>query len=72
MRELTALEVGRVGGGSWVTEYMDDGSGLGMIFGAVYEGTLAGAARFGGYGAVLGATFGLSYGLTSYLIEEYS
>ena len=72
MRELTALEASRVGGGSWMTEYMGEGSALGTIFGAAYEGTLAGAARFGGQGAVLGGVFGLSYGVTSWVLDEIS
>lgn len=71
MRELTALEVGRVGGGSSLTEYAAEGGILGSIYGAVVEGTLAGAARFGHQGAILGAVFGLSYGTTSWLVDEY-
>lgn len=72
MRELTAVEIGRVGGGSSLTDYAAQGGILGSIYGAVAEGTMAGAARFGPQGALLGAVFGLSYGTTSWLIEEYS
>lgn len=71
MRELTALEVDRVGGGSSMTDFMGEGGALGTIYGAVVEGTLAGAGRFGAQGALLGAVFGLSYGTTSWLIDEY-
>ena len=72
MRELTAIEVDRVGGGSAMTEYVGEGSALGTIAGATYEGTLMGAARFGAYGAVLGGVFGLSFGVTSWALDEYS
>ncbi len=71
MRELTALEVGRVGGGSDLTEYAATGGILGSIYGAAVEGTMAGAARFGPQGALLGAIFGITYGGTSWLIDEY-
>ena len=71
MRELTALEVCRVGGGSDLTEFTATGGILGSVYGAVVEGTMAGAARFGPQGALLGAVFGLSYGTTSWLVDEY-
>ncbi len=71
MRELTALVVGQVGGGSDLTEYAATGGILGSIYGAAVEGAMAGAARFGPQGALLGAIFGMSYGGSSWLIDEY-
>lgn len=71
MRELTVSEVGQVGGGSTMTDYMGEGGALGTIYGAMVEGSMAGAARFGAQGALLGAVFGFSFRITSWIIDEY-
>jgi len=72
MRELTALEVSQVSGGTAISKYAVEGGALGTIFGGVMTNTLGGAVRAGPLGAVLGATFGIAYETTSWIIEQVS
>lgn len=72
MRELTATEIGQVGGGSNLSDFAADGGAIGLIFGAVVDGTVTGAARGGTTGAVLGGVFALSYGITTWAIDQIS
>ena len=71
MRELTALEISQVSGGAAISKYAVEGGAFGTILGGVLTNTLGGAVRAGPLGAVLGATFGVAYETTSWLIEEY-
>ncbi len=72
MRELTALEIQQVSGGSIVGDYATEGGAYGSIAGALITNTMRGAVTGGLAGALLGATFGLTYGLTSYALENFS
>ena len=72
MRELTAMEIEQVSGGASTGEYATEGGALGSIIGGALTNTLKGAARGGLGGALVMATFGLSFNATTYLLDRYS
>lgn len=70
MRELTANEIEQVSGGKSLAEYAGEGGAVGSILGAVTTGTIYGAMRGGVGGALLMATYGLTYNTTTYILES--
>ena len=70
MRELTAMEINQVSGGSLsLSDTAGTGGALGSIFGATVTGTINGAIRGGAAGALVGATFALSYNVCSGIVN---
>ncbi|PCJ25204.1 MAG: hypothetical protein COA96_07840 [SAR86 cluster bacterium] len=71
MRELTAMEIEQVSGGS-IGDFATDGGAMGTFVGGVVSNTVGGAIRGGAIGAFAGATFGIAYYGTGLMMETFS
>lgn len=71
MRELTAVEIEQVSGGS-IGEFAANGGALGSVMGGIATNTLRGAIAGGAFGAVLGAAGGIGYYGGLWALEQMS
>ncbi|NQV68419.1 MAG: bacteriocin-like peptide [Pseudohongiella sp.] len=71
MRELTTWEIEQVSGGT-IGDFATEGGAIGTVVGGIVTNTIRGAITGGGFGALIGASMGIGYYGTGWLLEQLS